>query len=367
MAFDETERDVHEAARGTRVRIGDQTLISFAGCDTLGLARDPRLVEAAQEALFRCGTGASASRTTTGTWTDHRKLELAIAEWFGAEDAVVLPSGWLAGQALAVTLAGECERVLLDESAHAALVDAARLTGLPVERYAAFDSRAARAAAERSPGPALILSDGLDPLAGSLAPVADLAAIAKTGGGHLIVDDAHAVGALGGRGLGTTEGLLGPAVHLAGSLSKALGVLGGFVPGTRALCDALRVRAPCYAGATPLPPAMAAAAETAVRIATSAVERRELLAAHAAVLAKRLRELGLPVPAAPLPWFTIGGRPARELAALSAGLRERGFLVPHVRYGASYPEGLVKVTLSAAHSPDEVHALADALDTVIGG
>lgn len=355
-----------ESADGVRVVAGGRTLVSFAGCDSLGLARHPDVVAAAQEALRRFGVGASASRTTSGTLAVHRELERALADFAGTDDAVALPAGWLAGQALARALAPSCDFVVLDDGSHPALEDAFRLTGLPGARAAHFDAKAAVAAA-RGRGRVLFMTDATDPARGTIAPLRALSRAAAGCGGRLLADDAHGLGVLGAHGRGAVEatGAEGRHVHVAGSLSKAFGTQGGFVAGARELCDAIRGRAAVYAGATPLAAPVAAAAAAAVRLAADPALRVRL-ARNTSRLALRLAPYGIPRPARGAPWFAISGRTARSLARISARLRAEGFLVPHLHYFGGPAPGLLKVAVSAAHSIEEIDALADALGRALG-
>jgi 8-amino-7-oxononanoate synthase len=355
-----------ESADGVHVVVGGRRLVSFAGCDYLGLARRAEVVEAAHAALARCGIGAGASRTTTGTWTPHVELERALAAWMATEDAVALPSGWVAGAALAAALARAADFVLLDAGAHPALRDAATLTGLPIRKFPHFDAACAAKAARG--GRPLHLVDGVDVVAGSPAPLRALERIVERADGRLVVDDAHGVGVLGRQGRGTADarGARGPRVHVAGSLSKALGAHGGFVVGTRATCDAVRARFTGYAGGTPIPPSTAAAATAAVRLASTDETLRRRLRANAALLRKRFLSMRLPPPRPGLPWFAVSGRPARELKSAEIVLRRAGFLVPYLRYFGAPPEGFLKIALTAAHDADHVEALAEALVAQIG-
>jgi 8-amino-7-oxononanoate synthase len=355
-----------EAADGVHVVVGGRSLVSFAGCDYLGLARHPEVVCAAADALSRCGLGAGASRTTTGTWQAHLDLERALARWLRTQDCVLLPSGWVAATALAAPLARQCDVALVDRGAHPALHEAARLSGLPVAGFAHFDARdARRAAGSRRP---LVLTDSVDVACGTLAPLAALGRMAAQTGGFVVVDDAHGVGVLGprGRGAAAAAGARPTRVLTVGSLSKALGAHGGFVAGPRGLCDRVRALFTGYAGATPIPPSTAAAAAVAVRLASRDDSLRRRLRANAAALRRRFAALGLAAPLAGLPWFAVAGPPKSRLAAAERSLRGAGFLVPHLHYFGAPEGGFLKIALSAAHEPAHVEALGGALARALG-
>lgn len=353
--------------RGVRVRVDERWLTSFAGCDTLGLACDAEVLVAAHAALATCGLGASASRTTSGTWTQHVALEAALAQWFAAEGAVLLPCGWTAGAALAHALRGTAEYVLLDEGVHPALAAAAESVGLPVRRFGHFDVEAARAVTQASKGSRpLVMTDALDLTSGTSAPLEALVELVEQTEGRLIVDDAHGVGVLGAEGRGTTDGRgLGHArVNVTGSLSKALGAHGGFMTGTAALCERART-APVYPGATPIPPVVAAGAAVAVRRAARGPELRERVLARAARLRDLFLECELTPPAEKLPWFSVGAADAETLAAASADLAELGFQVPHLRYHGAPAHGLLRISVSAAHTAEQIDELGAALADVV--
>jgi len=348
-----------EAGEGPFVRIRGRRVLSFAGCDYLGLARRPDVIAVARSALERCGVGAAASRTTTGTWTPHVGLERALASWMDAEDAVLLPSGFLSSAALAVALAPTADVALLDAGAHPSLRDAATLSRLPVVEFPRFDVRAAaRAARGRRP---LVLTDSIHVATGAIAPLSALRALVDRTRGRLVVDDAHGIGVLGARGRGAVErlGAAGERVHVAGSLSKALGAHGGFVVGTRRLCADVRSRFAAYAGGTPIPPAVAAAAEAAVRLASTDASPRRRLRANAARLRRRFVAMGLATPPAGVPWFAVADRPRPELKAMATSLLRAGFLVPHLTYFGAPEGGFLKIAVTAAHTTEQIDALAD--------
>jgi 7-keto-8-aminopelargonate synthetase-like enzyme len=177
-----------------------------------------------------------------------------------------------------------------------------------------------------------------------------------------VVDEAHAAGVLGRRGRGAAEHARASGAQVAGSLSKAFGAQGGFVVGSRSLCDAVRAQT-VYAGATPLAPAVAAAAREAVRIARREPELRRRLAKNAARMRRAFRWLGLATPADDVPWFAISGR--RDLAHIARRLADSGFAVPHIRYFGGPKGGQLKVAVSAAHSAADISALGRALANAV--
>lgn len=352
-----------ESAAGPEVTVDGRRLVSFAGCDSLGLARHPEVIAAAREALARCGVSAGASRTTTGTWDEHVRLESALCAFMGAEDAVVLPSGWLACGALLRAVADTSRSALVDAGAHPAVHEGAALAGLPVATFAHHDAAdAARLLEPLVGGRPVVATCSVDLATGALAPLRELADAAADVSGVLVVDDAHGIGVLGahGRGAAVHLGATGPHVHVAGTLSKAFGAHGGFVAGPRALCAAIRERVPAYAGATPLPPALAAAARRAVELASGGALRTTLRDRCEAARV-RFAALGLPIPSEAVPWMAVHGDSEQALRSVERRLADAGLLVPYVRYHGAPPQGYLRVALSAAHTAADVDRLGDAL------
>jgi len=354
-----------EGHDGPYAQIGGRRLLSFAGCDYLGLGRDREVRAAAARALEQYGVSAGASRTTTGSSAEHRLLEAELASWQGCEDAVLLSSGWLSDGAVAAALAAEHDGVVLLGAAHPALEAAARDCGLPLERGSWPESSTGAFCenAERFQRP-LWMTDAHDLARGVAAPLMQLARRAAQSGGTLLVDDAHGVGVLGPAGRGTVDrdGARGPRVVVAGTLSKALGAHGGFVAGSGDLCHRIRERSAAYGGATPIPPALAAAARAALEIARG--ERGEIRRAHmralAQLAAQRLRPLGF-AGSGEEPWLSCSSGSAGAFQRLSEKLSLRGFLVPYLRYSSAHGGGFLRVSISALHESAHVEALAQAV------
>ena len=322
--------------------------MSFAANDYLGLTRHPAVVAAAHAALDRWGTGAGAARTLTGSRPVHRDLEAALADWKGAERALLFPTGYAANLGVLTTFGDGRARVCSDERNHASIVDGCRLARAEVcvYRHLDLDHLASLLASAR---PAVVVTETVFSMDGDVAPVVEIAALCARRGALLVLDEAHAV-------LGPHPALheSGVEVLRVGTLSKALASLGGFVAGSPPLIDLLVNRARSFLFTTAPPPAVTAAALAALEVMRSA-EGEALLArlrAHVARLAP-----GHPSPILPV---VLGD----ERAALdaSAALRQAGLLVPAVR-PPTVPEGTsrLRVSLSAAHSEDEVDRLVEAL------
>ena len=339
-----TEGMLHDGARRRPV-------VSFASNDYLGLTRHPAVVAAAHEALDRWGTGAGAARLVAGSRPVHSELEEELAAWKGAERAVLFPTGFAANLGLLSSLGGRGVRIVSDELNHASIVDGCRLARAEVVVYPHRDVAAVDRAL-RGAGRAIVVSDAVFSMDGDVAPAHELAEVCARRGALLLLDEAHAV-------LGPEAPRSAELVRV-GTLSKALGSVGGFVAGPRAITDLVLNRARSFIFTTASAPADTAAALAALRVATS--PEGDALWARLRGHVDRLAP-GHPSPIVPV----VVGSEDRAVAA-SRALVERGLLVPAIR-PPTVPEGTsrLRVSLSAAHTTAQVEALAGALDTVTRG
>jgi 8-amino-7-oxononanoate synthase len=356
--------------QGAVVHDSGRPLLNFASNDYLGLAADPRLIAAAEQACQAEGWGAGASPLISGHTAAHARLEQRLADWLGTEAALVFSSGFAANVGAIAALVGRGDAVFGDAKNHASLIDGCRLSRATVFVYPHGDCavlteqlQAARGFRRR-----LIVTDSLFSMDGDFASSVELAELAERFDAMLLVDEAHATGVFGERGTGLAE-LLGVAdrVHVrVGTLSKALGSAGGFVAGSRLLVDWLTNRARSYVFSTAHPPAVCAAALAALDIVRDEPRRRTELLARAGELRERLAADGWNIGAASVSAASqiiplVIGDPPRTMQ-LSAALREQGFWVPGIR-PPSVPAGesLLRISLSYAHTSEQLAALADAL------
>ncbi|MEW6583315.1 MAG: 8-amino-7-oxononanoate synthase, partial [Actinomycetota bacterium] len=241
------------------VAIDGEPHLLLASNNYLGLANDPRVVDGARRALDAYGAGAGASRLVTGSLDLHRRLEERIAALKSCEDALVFPTGFQANVGTIPALVGRDDVVFADRLNHASIVDGCLLSGARLVRYRHGDAGALEEAIRRS-GAArrrLVVTDTVFSMDGDLAPLPDLVEVAERHECMLMVDEAHATGVLGPTGAGAVEhfGLQGRVPVVMGTLSKALGAQGGYVAGSRDLCDYLRTRARGFVFTTALAPA----------------------------------------------------------------------------------------------------------------
>jgi 8-amino-7-oxononanoate synthase len=362
-----TLRPVHGRTGATVVAAG-HPVADFSSNDYLGLASDPRVAAAAIAALNEDATGAAAARLISGNHPAHEMLERDIARFKQTDAALLFGSGYLANTSVIPALVGPRDAIYTDALNHASLIDGCRLSRaevrmMPHRDAAAFD--AALGADRDRFRRRLIVVDGVFSMDGDLAPLAELTEIARTHSAWMYVDDAHGAGVLGAHGRGTAEhfGVEGSVEIMMGTLGKALGVAGAYVAGSRPLIDYLTNRARGFVFTTGSPPALAAAAAAALRIARAEPERRDRLR----VVARRLREglasLGHECPGLPdghiIP-VAIGE--AGETIRTGATLAARGFLVGAVR-PPTVPIGTsrLRITASAAHTDAQIDGLIECI------
>ncbi|MEW5791571.1 MAG: 8-amino-7-oxononanoate synthase [Pseudomonadota bacterium] len=362
-----------DAVDGASLRVAEAALLSFSSNDYLGLARDSRLQAALCEGTVRDGVGSGAAHLLGGHRGVHQALEEALAAFVGREAALLFGNGYLANLGMIGALAGRGDTIFADRLNHASLVDAALLSRARLLRYRHADLQHLEDLLKTAParGRRLIVTDGVFSMDGDVAPLAELAELARRHRAWLVVDDAHGLGVLGpeGRGSVAAAGLDDAAVPvLMGTLGKAFGVYGAFVAGSRILVDTLLQRARTYIYTTALPPALAHATLTALDCVRGESWRRERLREH--VHALRAGLAGLPwtlLPSdTPIQPLLVGG--ADAAVALSEALRARGIYVPAVR-PPTVPQGTarLRITLSAAHTAADVERLVRALRELAGG
>lgn len=361
-----------EARHGAEVLVDGRPAVDFSSNDYLGLSGDPRVAEAAARALRDGGTGAGAARLISGNHPLHEELERELAAWKRAPAALLFASGYAANTGAIPALVARGDAVYSDTLNHASLIDGCRLSRATARVFPHLDLGALDAMLTRDAGlfrRRMIVVDAVFSMDGDLFPLDALARLARRHGAWTYVDDAHGGGVLGEEGRGSAEawGVAGEIDVRMGTLGKALGTSGAFVVGPVALRELLLNRARSFVFTTATPPALAAAALEALRIARAEPWRRDRLRANARRLRDGLAARGRPTPGAAdghIVPLLLGGEDATMRAA--AALRERGFLAGAVR-PPTVPAGTsrLRITLSAAHTEAQVDALLGALDEVI--
>lgn len=356
-----------EHADSVHLRIDGRDLISFASNDYLGLAQHAEVVRAMQEAANRWGVGSTAAHLVGGHRGPHAQLEREVAAWLGYESALLFSTGYLANLGVIAGLMERGDVCVQDKLNHACLIDGAKLAGCELRRYPHNDvDAAARQLDAAADAPKLLATDGVFSMDGDLAPLLELAALARERDVPLLVDDAHGFGVLGPDGQGSPEhlGLSARDVPLRMvTLGKAVGCAGALVLGSRDLIDALVQFARPFVYSTAMPPAVAAATSAAIAIIRREPERRAHLQALIARFRAGAMQLGYTLmdSVTPIQPLWIGDTDAA--VALSNALMQRGCYVPAIR-PPTVPSGSarLRVTLSAAHTAAQVDELLQTLN-----
>lgn len=362
------ERLILESPQGVELTIDGRTLLSFCSNDYLGLANHPAVIDALRAGAGHYGVGSGASHLVTGHSRAHHALEEELADFVGAERALLFSTGYMANLGVVTALTSRHSLIVEDRLNHASLIDAARLSRARVKRFAHGDASHAASCIDSRVGDLLIASDGVFSMDGDVAPIPALAGLARRHQGWLLIDDAHGLGAsgTGGRGTlaiaGVTPGL---PIVLVGTLGKAFGTFGAFVAGDALLIETLVQEARTYIYTTALPPALAEATRVALRIAREESWRRERLAALVQRFRRGARQLGLTLTTSTsaIQPLILGSSDRAQGAARR--LRDAGLLVPAIR-PPTVPAGSarLRITFSALHEERHVDQLLAALAVI---
>ena len=350
---------------GAVITIDGKRCLNFASNDYLGLAGDPRLAAAAAAAVTTYGTGSTGSRLLSGQRPIHRQLEQAIAQLKGTEDALVFSSGYLANLGTLAALIDHRDLVIADGYNHSSLQMGARLSGATVAVYDHNDLNqlqqhlvTKRAQYRRC----LLVTDSVFSMDGDLCSLPEILDLADQWDAMVMVDEAHGTGVLGASGGGAVE-YLGcrhrPMVQV-GTLSKALGSLGGYVTGSADLIDFLRNRTATWIYTTGLSPADAAAARAAIAILTQAPEQLIQLTENAHYLRQRLDQLHVQRLPSDSPIVCIQVKDAATVLALGQHLQQQGIFASAVR-PPTVPTSRLRMTVMATHTQADIDRLITAI------
>jgi 8-amino-7-oxononanoate synthase len=384
-----------DSPQSTRIQIGGRTLLNFSSNDYLGLANHPTLKEAAIKAIEKFGAGAGASRLICGSLAPFHELEEALAEFKGAEAALSFSTGYAAAIGTIGALLGKEDVVIVDKLVHASIVDAAKLSGAKLrvfdhndlndlEKILKWaDQHHSTGTRRNSPDTShltprtLILTESIFSMDGDHAPLREIVALKEKHGAWLMVDEAHATGLFGEnrRGLAEELGVSDRIEIQMGTLGKALGASGGYICGSRILVDYLVNRARSFIFSTAPVPAAAAAARAGIQLVQSSEGKTlcDRLWRHVQLVADDVRRLYLKKNSQK----PDVSSPANERSAIlpiilgdeaiavstAAALRDQGIFVPAIRYPTvARGAARLRVTLSAAHSADDVAVLIAVLE-----
>lgn len=364
-----------ESPPGVRVEIKGRSLLNFSSNDYLGLATHSALREAATRAIAEWGAGSGASRLICGSLGVHHELEEALANFKGTEAALSFSTGYATALGTIGALVGQDDVIVVDKLVHACVIDAARLCGAKLRVFAHNDANDLEkklkwAAARPAPRASrlLIVTESVFSMDGDLAPLREIIELKDRYGAWLMLDEAHATGLYGENRLGFAEACaLAHRIEIQmGTLGKALGAAGGYICGSRRLIDLLINRARSFIFSTaPVPPA-AAAATAAVRLIQSAEgeTRRARLWQNVDQTKNAVINAGWSLSPVQSPIIPLKVGREDEAVELAAALRERDLLIPAIRYPTvARGAARLRVTVTAAHSGDDISALGSALKT----
>jgi 8-amino-7-oxononanoate synthase len=335
-----------------------RSLINFASNDYLGLANDPRLKQAAITAIQAWGTGSTGSRLLSGHRSLHSQLETAIADWKQTEAALVFSSGYLANLGTITALVGQRDLILGDQYNHSSLKNGAKLSGAAYREYPHnnLEQLAQYLQQERSHyRRCLILSDSVFSMDGDLCPLPEIIALAESHDCMVLIDEAHATGVMGKTGSGCREYFHCQTAQIVqmGTLSKALGSLGGYVAGTAQLIDFLRNRAASWIYTTALSPADTAAAIAAIHVIQQEPERLQNLWSNVQYFQTHLASIAHKLLPSHSPILCVELDSPEQALTLAQQLQNQGIFAPAIR-PPTVPTSRIRFTLMANHTQSQL-------------
>ncbi|MGI6620024.1 MAG: glycine C-acetyltransferase [Bacillota bacterium] len=349
-----------EGPQGAWFVVDGKRVLNLCSNNYLGFANHPRLKEAAKRAIEEYGVGPGAVRSIAGTQTLHLELERKLSEFKHAPDCIVLQAGFSANTAVIPAITGKGDVIFSDELNHASIIDGCRLSRADVVRYAhndVDDLRNKIIEHKDSARRMLVITDGVFSMDGDIAPLPEIVEVADEFGAIVMVDDAHGEGVLGdsGRGIVNHFKLEGNVEIEVGTLSKAFGVMGGFVTGPKVLIDYLRQRARPFLFSSGITPADTAAAIAAVDVLLESDEPVKRLWDNAAYFQKGLKEAGFDIGKTQTPITPVMLGEAKLASDFSKKLFEKGIFAQSISY-PTVPRGKARIRcmLSAAHSKEDL-------------
>ena len=351
-------------------RFDGREVINLASNNYLGLTTHPKLIEAAIEATRKYGAGSGAVRTISGTMDLHLELERKIAAFKNVEACVVFQSGFAANAGTVSAILTPEDHIVSDALNHASIIDGCRLSRAKIHVFPHRDMETAEAklaALEGVPGHKLLITDGVFSMDGDIGPLPALVELAEKYGAIMMVDDAHSSGVLGRAGRGTVDhfGLDGRVQIQVGTLSKAIGVLGGYVCGSRDLIDFLYHRARPFLFSTSHPPSVAASCIAAFDILEQEPERMRDLWKNTEYFRASLKAAGFDTGASETPIIPIMVGEAKTAFAFSRALFEEGLLATGIGF-PTVPEGKARIRtiVTATHTTEQLDRATEILERV---
>jgi glycine C-acetyltransferase len=369
---------IMSSEQGPMAIVDGREVISLSSNDYLGLTHHPRLKAAAVEAVREYGAGSGAVRTIAGTMTLHEELEAELAAFKGTEAVLTFQSGFTANTGVIPTITGEADLIVSDALNHASIIDGMRLSKAPRKLYPHADLAGLEAvlseAVERGrPDGAgtyrliLVVTDGVFSMDGDIAPLPGIVELAERFGAAVFVDDAHASGVLGRNGRGSVDhfGLHGRVAIQVGTLSKAVGVLGGYVAGSQALRDLLIQRARPFLFSTSAPPAVVAACLEAIRVMEEETWRIERLWASTRRFKAELTRLGFDTGRSETPITPVIVGESEAAIRFSARLFEEGVFATAVVFPTvALDQARLRTIVTAALTDEHLDRALEAFASV---
>jgi glycine C-acetyltransferase len=352
-----------------KTSVDHQTVVNLSSNNYLGLTTHPRLRERALDAIHRLGVGTGSVRTIAGTMAIHMELERRLAEFKKTEAVVVFQSGFTANAGTVSSILTKDDVVVSDELNHASIIDGCRLSRATIKVFAHKDVAAARAILKGLPAAQrkLLITDGVFSMDGDLGPLPELCSLAEEFGCIMMVDDAHASGVFGQNGRGTIDhfNVHGRVDVQVGTLSKAIGALGGYVAGTRQLIDFLYHRARPFLFSTSHPPSVAATCIAALDVLLEEPAIIERLWENTRFFKAGLKGMGFDtgVSESPITPVIVGdGARAMQLSdrLFAAGVFAQGIAFPTV----ARDKARVRTIVTATHTREELQFALDAFGKV---
>ncbi len=353
----------------TAVVIEGQKRIMLGSNNYLGLTHHPKVLEAASRALHRYGAGCTGSRFLNGSLDLHGQLEASLAEFLGKEDCLVFSTGYQANLGLISGLIGRGELVYLDKLDHASIVDGAKMSYGDTMRFVHGDLASLERMIERTRGTrgAMIVVDGVYSMEGDIADVPELVRIAKKYGVALALDDAHSIGVLGPKGDGTAAhfGLTDDVDLIAGTFSKSLASIGGFVAGSESVIHFLKHHSRPLIFTASLPPSNTAGVLAALEVLKTEPQRRELLWANTARLQQGLRGLGYNIGETVTPIVPVLIGPMETTLVFWRKLFDAGvFTNPVMPPAVPASQCRLRTSLMATHTFDQIDFCLEQFATI---
>ena len=382
MAFDPDK--IMQSAPGTSTIIGGREYLYFMGTGYLGLHGHPEVLKATCDATMKYGMGSATSRRAFGNSPPIVDVEVRAAEFFGTDDAFYFMSGYLSNSVVVQAIQGTFDLVLIDESSHYSVLDAAVLSGRPVFEFLNRDPNSLHETLKKhciKGKRPLVITDGVFPVRGVLAPIREYYEILSAyQGSALLVDDAHALGAIGPSGRGSIEQARlpwetvntniqpekGPRLFVGGTLSKAFGGFGGIVPGSKEFIAHIHNHSPYFRAANPVSPGIAAGCARALELVMENPGMINRLHENTKFTRDGLRKLGIEVDDSPVPIICVVLDTVEQMQQVQARLMEQGILIAYnPKYSDLGPKGGIRIAVFATHTEEMINRLLDGFALVM--